>query len=159
MQEFFRAVPLRAKIIGGGIIMLPFATIFALGAFFLRPDPIDERVVWGCYVLDGAPPLLIEADAIRILDGTGRSLSYVAEPYKEGYRISVSPALQLQLVATRRYGFKEVRGTGYFWPLLTAYSENPRRLRSPENFGGRISVAANGTSAVYVRSGDSQRCA
>jgi hypothetical protein len=159
MQEFFRAIPLRSKIIGGGIIMLPLATLFAFGAFFLQPDPLDQRVVWGCYVLDGAPPLLIEADAIRIFDGTGRSLSYIAEPYKEGYRLSVRPALQLQLVATKRYEFRQARGIGYFWPLLTAYSDDPRRLRSPENFGGRVSVAANGTSAVYVRSGDSQRCA
>lgn len=158
MDDFFRTVPVRAKIIGWAIVMGPIILLVILGTLFLRRDPIDPRTVWGCYHLEGAPPLSIKPDRINILDGTGRSFSYVAEPNKEGYRLSVRPALRLEPTAGGRYYFKEARGIGYFWPLLAAYSDNPSQVRTPDRFGGRISVASNGRSAVYVRTADNKRC-
>ena len=126
--------------------------------FFLRPETIDLRTVWRCYRHGEAPPLLIKPDGIDILDGTGRSFSYLAESYKEGYQLSVRPALRLERAANDQYDFKEARGIGYFWPLLTATSDNPRQVRSPDRFGGRISVASNGAPAIYVRSASQEGC-
>ena len=158
VNDFFRTMPVRAQAIGWAILMGPPILLFILGALFLRPDPIDPRTVWGCYRLEDAPPLLVRPDRIDILDGTGRSFSYLAEPYKEGYRLSVRPALRLERVASDRYGFKEARGIGYFWPLLTAYSDDPRGVRSPDRFGGRISIASDGAPSIYVRSASQERC-
>jgi len=158
MDDFFRTVPGRAKALGWTILMGPLILLLILGALFLRPEPIDPRTVWGCYRLEGAPTLSVKPDRIDILDGTGRSFSYLAEPYKEGYRLSVRPALRLERAANDRYDFKEARGTGYFWPLLTATSDNPHQVRSPDRFGGRISVASYGAPAIYVRSASQERC-
>lgn len=156
---FFQDIPFRAKVVGWGILVIPFAALSLLGAIFLRPDPIDQRLVWGCYIAKNAPDLAIQADLIRIFDGTGRTLSYVAEPAKEGYRLTVRPALQLKPSAEGPYMFVQNRGTGYFWPLLATGSDNPRKVRSPKDFGGRLSlIAADGTPAIYVRSGDATSC-
>lgn len=138
--------------------MGPLLVLLVLGALFLRPDPIDPRTVWGCYRLEGAPPLSVKPDRIDILDGTGRSFSYLAEPSKEGYQLSVRPALRLERAANGQYDFKEARGIGYFWPLLTAFSDNPREVRSPDHFGGRISIASDGAPTIYVRSATHERC-
>lgn len=157
--SLFQDVPLRAKVIGWGIIVIPLATLALLGAIFLHPDPIDQRLVWGCYTADNAPDLAVQADTIRILDGTHRTLSYVAEPYKEGYRLTVRPALQLKPSSDGRFMFVQSTGTGYYWPLLTRGSDNPRKVRSPNDFGGRFSlITADGTRAIYLRSGDRERC-
>ena len=85
MDDFFSRIPGRAKVLGWAILMGPLILLFIVGALFLRPDPIDPRTVWGCYRLEGAPPLSVKRDRIDILDGTGRSFDYLAEPYKEGY--------------------------------------------------------------------------
>lgn len=138
--------------------MAPLILLFILGALFLRPDPIDRSRVLGCYRLEEAPPLSIKKDRIDILDGTGRSFSYLAEAYKEGYRLSVRPALRLERAANGQYDFKEARGIGYFWPLLTATSDNPRQVRSPDRLGGRISIASDGVPAIYVRSASGEGC-
>jgi len=158
VDDFFRTVPVRAKALGWTILMGPLILLLILGAFFLRADPIDPRTVWGCYRLENAPPLSVKPDRIDILDGTGRSFSYLAEPYKEGYRLSVRPALRLERAANGLYDFKEARGIGYFWPLLTATSDNPRQVRSPDRFGSRISIASDGAPAIYVRSAGQERC-
>jgi hypothetical protein len=157
--SLLQGVPLKARAIGLGIVLGPLVILVLLGAIFLRRAPIDPRLVWGCYVAEGAPALAIEADRIRVLDGTKRALSYVAEPGKEGYRLSVHPALQLKPSARGRYGFVQNPGTGYFWPLLTAGSDNPRSMRLPQDFGGRLGlVAADGTTVMYARSGNERAC-
>lgn len=158
MVEFFRTVPIQAKVLGWTVLMGPLILLLIFGALFLRPDPIDPRTVLGCYRLEEAPPLAVRPDRIEILDGTGRSFSYLVEPYKEGYRLSVRPALLLARTANGRYEFREARGIGYFWPLLTATSEDPRQVRSPDRFGGRISIASDRESAIYVRSGSQEYC-
>jgi hypothetical protein len=138
--------------------MGPLILRLILGALFLLPEPIDPSTVLGCYRLQGAPRLSVKPDRIDILDGTGRSFSYLAEPYKEGYRLSVRPALQLERAANGRYDFKEARGIGFFWPLLTATSDNPRQVRSSDRFGGRIRIASAGAPAIYVRAGSRESC-
>ena len=158
MDEFFRTVPVRAKILGWTILMGPLILLLVLGVLFLRPDPIDPRAVLGCYRLEQAPPLSVRPDRIEILDGTGRSFSYLAGSDKQGYRLSVRPALLLARAADGRYEFKEARGIGYFWSLLTATSDNPCQMRSPDRFGGRISIASDRGSAIYVRSGSQDHC-
>lgn len=158
MDDFFQTIPFRAKALGWTILIGPLFLLVIVGALFLHPEPIDPRTVWGCYRLEGAPPILVKPDRIAILDGTGRSFSYLVEPYKEGYRISVRPALRLERVADGRYNFREVRGSGYFWPLLTATSDNPRHVRTPDNFGGKISVASHGIQTIYVRSAIQADC-
>lgn len=156
--SLFADVPLRAKIIGWAIIVVPLATIALLGAIFLRPIPIEQKLVWGCYIANDAPPFAVEESTIRILDGTRQSLSYIAEPYKEGYRLTVHPALILKASEGGRYRFEQGRGIAYYWPLLAKSSDNPRKMRSPEDFGGRIDVATEGRSVIYVRSKDRKIC-
>jgi hypothetical protein len=158
VDDFFRNMPVRAKALGWTVLIGPLILLLISGALFLRADPIDPRTVWGCYRLEEAPILAVNPDRIDILDGTGRSFSYLAEPYKEGYRLSVRPALRLERSANGRYEFKEARGIGYFWPLLTAASDNPRQMHSPDRFGGRISVASDGPPAIYVRSASQEGC-
>ncbi|MET0362652.1 MAG: hypothetical protein ABW048_12975 [Sphingobium sp.] len=155
--SLFADVPFRAKIIGGAIIAVPLATLALLGAAFLRPTPIEQSLVWGCYTASDAAPIAVEESTIRIIDGTGRSLSYVAEPYKEGYRLTVHPALILK-ASGARYSFEQSRGTGYYWPLLSENSDNPRKVREPKDFGGRIDIAAEDRTAIYVRSKDGKSC-
>jgi hypothetical protein len=157
--SLFQDVPLKSKIIGWGIIVAPLASLFLLGAIFLRPDPIDQRLVWGCYVADGAPALAVQGNLIRVLDGKRRSLNYVAEPYKEGYRLMVQPALYLVPSAGGGYTFTQGRGIGYFWPLLARGSDEPRKVRSPQDYGGRLSlIASDGTQVIYVRLGNRKVC-
>lgn len=154
----FADVPFKAKIIGGAIIAVPLATLALLGAVFLRPTPIEQRLIWGCYTASNAPPISVEEGTIRIIDGTDRSLSYIAEPYKEGYRLTVRPALILKASTAGRYSFEYGRGIGYYWPLLSETSDNPRKVREPKDFGGRMDIAAEGRSAIYVRSKDGKSC-
>ncbi|WOK35667.1 hypothetical protein [Sphingomonas sp. C3-2] len=153
--SLFEDVPFKAKVIGWGIISIPLAALAFLGATFLRPAPIEQKLVWGCYTANDAPPIIIENSEIRIIDGTQRSLSYVAGPDKHGYILTVRPALILKVSGDGSYRFEQRRGTGYFWRLLTESSDN---LRKPEDFGGRINVAAEGGPAIYVRSKDGNSC-
>lgn len=155
----FHQVPLKARIIGLGIMIGPLFVLLLIGMVFLRPDPIDQRQVWGCYVANGAPSLIVDRDRIRIVDGTGRSLRYLAEPTKQGYRLIVRPALLPQPSPAGTYVFAQQRGVGYFWPLLTADSDDPRRLHTPADYGGRFSLyASDGRFIVYVRSRDGAAC-
>lgn len=156
--SIFDGVAFRDLAIAGGIIFIPFATLVILAAIFMRAEPIDQREIWGCYVADGAPALSVEAGKIHILDGTHRSLSYVAD-YKRTYGLTVQPALQLSSSTDNQYSFINGRGIGFFWQLLAAGSDNPRSLSSPHDFGGRIRlVTTESTTVIYVRSADGSPC-
>ncbi|RYD44329.1 MAG: hypothetical protein EOP63_06140 [Sphingomonadales bacterium] len=158
MRSFFDGVSLRDQAIAGGIIFLPFATLVILAAIFMRAEPIDPRVIWGCYVADGAPALSVEPNKIQILDGTHRSLSYAAE-FKRTYVLTVQPALRLSSSKDGQYSFVEGRGSGYFWDLLAVGSDNPTSVRSPQDFGGRIGlVTTESTTVIYVRSESGSHC-
>ncbi|HWW56011.1 MAG TPA: hypothetical protein VN047_03860 [Sphingopyxis sp.] len=156
--SFFMGTSLKDRVIAGGIIIIPLATLALLAAIFLRPEPIDQQAVWGCYVAVGAPALRVEANRIHILDGTHRSMSYVAE-HQRRYLLTVQPALQLSPSTGGSYSFVNGRGTGYFWPLLAEASDDLRGVSSPQDFGGRLGlVAADGTTIVYVRSESDDAC-
>ncbi|MBB5985402.1 hypothetical protein [Sphingobium lignivorans] len=156
--SLFHDVPLKAKVIGWGIIFIPLATLVLLGAIFLRPEAIDQRLVWGCYVARDAPPLDIREDAIYIIEPARRRFSYVAEPSKTSYQLNVRPALLLKREPTGRYAFASTQGTGFFWPLLPALGNNRDRVRHPQEFAGRIQVAADGADVVYSRTSDADAC-
>ena len=114
----FDDVPLKDKVIGWSIIGLPLATLAVLGLIFLRPDPIDKKLVEGCYVADNSPSLDIQRDQILIIGDAQHAFRYEAEPFKEGYHLLVSPALNLAPLPNGGYAFQERRGIGYFWSLL-----------------------------------------
>lgn len=103
--SLFHDTPLKAKVIGWGIIFIPFAALVLLGAIFLRPEAIEQRLVWGCYVARDAPPLDIREDAIYIIEPARRTFSYIAEPSKTSYQLNVRPALLLKREPTGRYAF------------------------------------------------------
>jgi hypothetical protein len=156
--SLFRDVPLKAKVVGWAIIFIPLFALVFLGAMFLRPEPIAQRLVWGCYVADDAPPLDIRKDAIYIIEPARRSLSYVAEPSKTSYQLSVRPALLLTRELSGRYAFVPTRGDGFFWPLLPAPGKNRDRVRHPEEFAGLIRIAADVGGVVYSRTRDADAC-
>ena len=156
--SFFQDVPLKAKVIGFGIILMPLAALVLLGAIFLRPEAIDQRLVWGCYVAHDAPPLDIREDAIYIIEPARRTFSYVAEPSKSSYHLKVRPALGLKREPTGRYAFAQTNGTGFYWSLLPTPGKNRDRVRHPEEFAGRIEIAADGASVVYSRTSDADAC-
>lgn len=156
--SLFRDVPLKAKVIGWGIIFMPLAALALIAAIFLRPEPIDQRLVWGCYVAHDAPPLDIRKDVIYIIEPARRTFSYIAEPSKTRYQLNVRPALLLERAPTGQYQFLPTRGIGFFWPLLPAFGKNRDRVRHPEEYGGRIEIAADGGGVVYARTGDADAC-
>jgi len=156
--SLFQNVPLKAKVIGWGIIFIPFAALVLLGIMFLRPEPIDQRLVWGCYVADGSPPLDIRRDTIYIIEPARRTFSYIAEPSKTSYQLNVRPALLLTREPTGRYEFSPTRGDGYFWPLLPTPGKNRDRVRHPGEYAGRIEIAADGGGVVYSRTSDVRAC-
>lgn len=157
-SSLFQDVPLKAKVIGWGGIFAPIATLAFLAAMFLRPEPINQTLVWGCYVAYDAPPLDIREDAIYIIEPARRTFSYVAEPSKSSYQLNVRPALLLKRDPKGRYEFALTRGIGFFWPLLPAPGKNRDRVRHPEEYAGRIEIAADGGGVVYSRASDSAAC-
>lgn len=156
--SFFQNVPLKAKVIGWGIIVIPIAALLLLGAIFARPEPIDQRLVWGCYVAYDAPPLEIREDVINIIEPARRTFNYVAEPSKASYQLNVRPALRLKRHTTGRYAFSPSPGIGFFWPLLPAPGKNRDRVRHPKEYAGRIEVAADGAGVIYSRTSDVGAC-
>ena len=113
----------------------------------------------GCYTAKGAPPLAIERDRIRIAEPEARTFQYVAEPDKTGYRLAVSPALGLEPNGTRGYAFVQQKGVGYFWTLLPELQSSYRKVRDPEDYGGRFEIVArDGVSVIYERSHTPERC-
>lgn len=141
-QGAFEGASSKEKLIGVSIIAVPLALLVALAFAFLHPDPIKRETVLGCYVAKGSPALDVQPDHIRIV-GSNRSFDYVAEPAKEGYRLSVRPSLSLRPVGVGRYAFiQDRRGIGYFWPLLTLKSDDPQSMREPNEYGGRFQIIA-----------------
>lgn len=141
-EDFFEGVSSKDMLIGVSIFVIPFAVLIVLAVVFLRAEPIKRETVLGCYVAEGSPPLDVQLDRIRIV-GSDRSFDYVAEPAKEGYRLTVRPALSLRPVGVGGYAFvQDQRGLGYFWPLLTQKSVNPRYMREPKDYGGRFQIIA-----------------
>ncbi|MBB5687682.1 hypothetical protein [Sphingobium boeckii] len=156
--SLFQDVPLKAKVVGWGIIFIPLVVLLLLAAIFLRPEPINQRLVWGCYVAANAPPLDIREDAIYIIEPARRKFSYIAEPSKTSYQLNVRPALLLKRMPTGHYQFLSTRGIGFFWPLLPAPGKNRDRMRHPEEYAGRIQIAADGGGVVYSRKSDADAC-
>lgn len=157
--SLFQDIPLKAKIIGWGIIFVPLAALVFAGAILLRPESIDQRLVWGCYVAHDAPPLDIREDAIYIVEPARRKFSYIAQPSKTSYELNVRPARALSPQPSRRYAFVDRRGDGYFWPLLPAEGKNRNRVRHPEEYAGRFEVyAADGARIIYERARASEAC-
>lgn len=150
---FFSAASLRDKLLGWSIIVGPLILLAGLGMIFLRPSPISKNTVVGCYVAQGAPALEVSPEGIRIEEPQRRKFMYIAEPDKFGYRLVVHPAMSLRRHRSGEYLFaQDARGTGYFWPLLTAYSDDPKEMRKPSDFGGRFEVIADdGRAIIYER--------
>jgi hypothetical protein len=158
-DAFFTGVPLRAKVIGWGILLGPLVILVVLARIYPRPEPINPEQVYGCYTAVNAPWLKVEPGLIRVGDAERHSFTYVVEPAKEGYRLTVAPAMNLNRQSDGQYQFRLERGIGYFWPLLSTSSDAPRDLRSPNDFGGRFSVvASDGLDVQYVRTSRVDLC-
>lgn len=156
--SLFRDVPLKAKLIGWGIIVIPLAVLAILAATLLRPEPFDQRLVWGCYVADNAPALDIRKDAIHVIEPARRTFSYIAEPSKTSYQLNVRPALKLTHQPNGHYKFSSTQGIGFFWPLLPAPGKNRDRVRHPTEYAGRIEVAATEGAVIYSRARKVDAC-
>ena len=158
-MDFLEGVSLRQRVVFWGILLGPLIVLFTVGPFFWGFKPIPRTAVSGCYLAASAPWLLIGPDKIQIGELEQRSFRYVAEPDKEGYRLSVEPALNLSPLPDGRYAFREERGVGYYWDLLADPAGSPRKLRSPGGFGGRFAfIARDGTKIIYARSPDPRAC-
>lgn len=156
---FFEGASPRDKFIGWSIIFVPIITLVALGAIFLRPTPISEDAVLGCYTAIGAPSLDVRRGSIRIDEPQHRTFTYVAEPAKVGYRLAVAPAMSLRAKGSGRYVFaQDERGIGYFWPLLTSRSDDPQHMRKPADFGGRFQLIADDRTPVTYTRATKQPC-
>lgn len=132
--------------------MGPLVALFVAGLLFLRPEPIDQAVVFGCYSADHAPNLSVGAKIIRIAEPDRRTLRYVAEPSKDGYDLQVEPALALSPEGDGKLVFKETVGSGFFWQLLPAGERSGLRLEHPSEYGGRFRMyATNGKEVTYSR--------
>lgn len=144
-------------IIGWGIIGVPLATLFVLGALFLRPEPISRQQVIGCYTAAGAPTLRIRSDAIYVGNDRQASFTYIAEPYKAGYHLTVSPASGLHPISDGRYAFSPDRGIWYFWELLPKGAAS--HMRALDDYSGRFEIiAADGSLVVYSRTDAATKC-
>ena len=161
MQEgFFEGVRLKDKLIGWSIIAVPFFALLALGFVFLRPNPIAPEAVMGCYVAEGSPSLDVQRGSIRIGEPERRTFSYIAEPNKIGYRLTVAPAISLRPAGGGRYAFvQDRRGIGYFWNLLPKVSDDRQKMRVPEDYGGRFQIiATDGIAVIYSRTDRTEAC-
>lgn len=150
-DDFFKSIPARDAVIGTAVIAVPIATLVMLGLLFLRPKPIERSAVIGCYVANGAPNLEVGANFILIHEAQHRSFTYVVEPFKRGYHFAVNPALGLRSINSGKFEFFPEKGSGYFWPLLSAKSDDPRNVREPSDFGGRFQIIAQGGQPVIYR--------
>ena len=158
-NSFFADMPFRARLIGFSILLLPLALLFVLALLFLRPQPIQPELVLGCYTAGNAPWLKVEAGMILIGEKERRHFTYVAEPKKEGYVLTVSPAMALSRKPDGKYEFRVEQGIGYFWSLLGKSSDDPRDLRNPDDYGGRfVVVARDSQDIVYMRSSAAESC-
>ncbi|MFN6936370.1 MAG: hypothetical protein ACK4NZ_14615 [Tsuneonella sp.] len=156
---FFDHIDRKHLTMGAGIIFAPLAALVILGVVFLEPQPITPETVMGCYTAKGAPPLVIERDRIRIAEPEARTFHYLAEPDKTGYRLAVTPALGLEPSAAGKYAFVRQKGVGYFWTLLPELGSSYRKLRNPEDYGGRFEIVArDGVTMIYARSDMAERC-
>lgn len=156
--SFFQDVPFKAKLIGWGIIVIPLAALVILAVTFVRAEPFDQRLVWGCYIADNAPALDIREDAIYIVEPARRTFSYIAEPSKTSFQLNVRPALRLTREPAGHYKFSSTPGVGFFWPLLPAPGKNRDRVRHPSEYAGRIEVSATGGAVVYSRTNRVDAC-
>ena len=158
-RRFFDHIGRRDLAIGAGVILAPLAVLVILGVVFLQPQPMTAETVMGCYTAKGAPPLVIEGDRIRIAEPEARTFQYAAQPDKTGYRLAVSPALSLEPSGAGQYAFVQQKGVGYFWTLLPEIRSSYRKLRDPEDYGGRFEIVArDGVSVIYERSDTPERC-
>jgi hypothetical protein len=150
--DFFETVPTRYLFAGWLIIGTPLALLAAFGFMFLRREKIEVGTVVGCYIAAGAPALDVKHGSIAIEERERRSFHFTVEPSKDGYQLKVQPALALTPIEGGRYKFGQRYGSGYFWDLLSARSDNPRDVAKPDDFGGRIGlVAIGGKSIIYER--------
>ena len=158
-KRFFEGMSPKDRLLGWSIIFVPIVTLVALGAIFLRPTPISADEVLGCYIALGAPSLDVRRGSIRIDEPQHRTFTYVAEPAKMGYRLTVAPAMSLRAKGAGRYVFvRDERGIGYFWPLMPNRSDDPQDMRKPEDFGGRFQLIADDGKAVIYTRADKQTC-
>lgn len=156
-QGFFEGARARDMMIGWGIIMVPLVTLLVLGAILLKPEPLSRQTVIGCYTAAGAPTLRIRSNGIYVGNDHQPSFTYIAEPSKAGYQITVSPALGLHPISTGKYAFSPDRGIGYFWELLPRGAAS--HMRAPGDYSGRFEIiAADGTSVVYSRADLATKC-
>lgn len=158
-MKFLERVSLRQRLIFWGVLLGPLIVLFTVGPMFWGFKPIPPETVFGCYRAPGAPSLRVGPGKIEIGEPERRSFTYVAEPDKEGYRLSVAPALNLRPRSDGGYAFHEERGIGYFWDLLAGVSGAPAKLKNPRDFGGRFAiVAGDGAEIIYARSTNPQAC-
>lgn len=138
--------------------MGPLVALLLAGLVFLKLAPFARSTVLGCYVADNSPTLEITPRKIRVV-GSSLQLAYEVEAAKIGYRLTVSPAYQLEPSEDGTYVFRQQSGIGFFWPLLAAHSDDPYYLKKPQDYAGRISVIArDGTNVVYRRNRASSPC-
>lgn len=156
-QGFFEGARAQDMMIGWGIIGVPLAALLLFGAIFLKPEPLSRQRVIGCYTAAGAPTLRIRPDAIYVGNDRRASFTYIAEPSKAGYQLTVSPALGLHPISNGKYAFSPDRGIGYYWELLPKGAAS--HMRAPGNYSGRFEIiAADGTSVVYRRADPAAKC-
>ncbi|QNE05014.1 hypothetical protein [Croceicoccus marinus] len=138
-----------------GAVAIPLLFI----AVFVDAEPFPRDTLFGCYTSANAPALLIESDAIHIVEPSRRTFAYIAEPSKVSYQLNVRPALQLSPLPSGSYVFMETRGTGFFWSLLPVRGKNRDRIRHPNEFAGRFQLyARDGTRFIYSRETTAAEC-
>ena len=156
---FFDGMSPKDRFLGWSIIFVPIITLVALGAIFLRPNPISADAVLGCYTAFGAPSLDVRRGLIRIDQPQHHTFTYVAEPAKVGYRLTVAPAMSLRAMGSGRYVFvQDERGIGYFWPLLTSRSDDPQYMREPSDYGGRFQLIGDDSKPIIYKRVAKQPC-
>lgn len=154
----FEGAKAREMMIGHAIIVVPLATLFALGAIFLKREPMSRQHVIGCYTAVSAPTLQIHYQKILFGENRLASMNYVIETSKEGYHLLVTPSMILNRGSDGRYAFSSGRGIGYFWNLLA--KDGSPRLRVPNDYNGQLeTIATDGSSVVYSRTNDRAKCA
>jgi len=157
--KFFDGMSTKDRFLGWSIIFVPIIALVALGAIFLRPPPISADTVLGCYTAFRAPSLDVKRGSIRIDEPQHRTFTYVAEPAKVGYRLTVAPAMSLRAMGSGRYVFvQDERGIGYFWPLLASQSDDPQYMREPSDFGGRFQLIGDDSKPIIYTPAAKQSC-
>lgn len=140
----------RDLIIGASVFCVPFTILALLAAAFLKPVPFSRQLLLGCYVANGAPPLLITPESINIADSEHTRLTYEVGPQKDGYYVTVHPATDLKADPPGSYSFAETGGSGFYWELLSKAAMT--HMRDANDFGGWINVlASDGRNVLYGR--------